>query len=438
MTGSEPGKTGWFGNWQPAPDVRANCGSYLAEEMQALGYRTWGFGKFHTEPRTEPLGFEVHEYSEELWEDEETFLKDDYVAWLRSRSSDFDHIEQVHGERTDMYYAPQLRPQPAELCGENWLATRAVEELQRSGSRPFFGFVSFVQPHPPLAPPVPYNRMFDPDAMPSPVTGDPRIDKVDDYLGWMNYAVYAESISPLQAKQARARYYASITFIDDCIGRILDAVEALPDPDNTVICFFSDHGDFLGDHGAWQKESFFEASARIPMLISWPKSLKAGSRHEGFATLTDLFGLATSASGKAQLRDGHDFLGALRGDAPNRAQVIGMHGQPGTRQFKAMVRKRDWKYLWFANGGYSMLFNVANDPSESACLASRHPDLMESMRRSLFDRLSSEALTRPSLNASGDGLLDFPFEPFERTRIKQFARGISDYGQGPSGFTAGK
>ncbi len=431
MSGCEPGKTGWFGNWQPVPDVRVNCGPYLAESMQALGYRTWGLGKFHTEPRKEPLGFEVHEYSEELWPDEKTFLDDDYVAWLRSKTSDFDHIEQVHGERTDMYYVPQLRPQPGELCGESWLATRAVEELQRSDPRPSFGFVSFVQPHPPLAPPVPYNRLFDPDAMPPPLNGDPLIDTADDYLGWMNHAIYADEISPFQARQARARYHGAITFIDDCIGRILDAVEALPNPDNTIICFFSDHGDFLGDHGAWQKESFFEASARIPMLVSWPKQLQQGARHQGFATITDLFGLATSAAGDLQQRDGHDFLGSLRRTAPERAQVIGMHGQPGSRQFKAMVRERDWKYLWFANGGRSMLFNIAEDPAESMCLSSKHPEVMETMRQSLIHRLASETLTLPALNANGNDLLDFSFEPYERVRIKQFGSGINDFGQVP-------
>ncbi len=184
MTGCEPSKTSWLSNWVPGNSVSQRCGPYLAETLAARGYRTWGLGKFHTEPRLEPLGFEVHERSEELWPSEEEFLGDDYVRWLLARAPAFAHLEQVHGERTDMYYAPQTRAVPAAFSVESWLATRAVEELGRADPRPQFGFVSFITPHPPIAPPIPYNRMFNPDQMPSPVLGDPAIDAADDYLAW--------------------------------------------------------------------------------------------------------------------------------------------------------------------------------------------------------------------------------------------------------------
>lgn len=128
MTGCEPSQTSWLSNWAPAQSARDRCGPYLAETLADRDYRTWGLGKFHTEPRHEPLGFQTHEYSEELWPTEQDFLGDDYVKWLRARAPDFAHIEQVHGERSDMYYVPQLRPMPAALTVESWLATRAVEE----------------------------------------------------------------------------------------------------------------------------------------------------------------------------------------------------------------------------------------------------------------------------------------------------------------------
>ena len=78
---------------------------------------------------------------------------------------------------------------------------RAIEEIARPDARPFFGFVSFVTPHPPIAPPIPYNRLYNPDDMPDPVLGDPAIDAADDYLGWMNHAVWAEEIARPQARQ---------------------------------------------------------------------------------------------------------------------------------------------------------------------------------------------------------------------------------------------
>ncbi len=429
MTGCEPSLTSWLSNWAPAEPVRERCGPYLAETLAARGYRTWGLGKFHTEPRHEPLGFQTHEYSEELWPTEEDFLGDDYVRWLRARSPNFAHLEQVHGERSDMYYVPQLRPMPAELTGEAWLAGRAVEEIGRTDPRPYFGFVSFVTPHPPIAPPIPYNRMFNPDEMPDPILGDPVVDEADDYLAWMNHAVWACDIPPSQARRLRARYLGSIAFIDDCIGRILDAVEARPDADNTLICFFSDHGDHLGDHGAWQKESFFEASCRIPMLVSWPGHLPANTRFGGLAALTDLFGLATTASGAPQLRDGHDLFNTLRSSAPAREALVGMFGTPGTRHFKCMVRQDDWKYIWLANGGRSLLFNLRDDPLESRSLASGAPPALAALRAEAIRVLASRELTQPALEHGP--LKALPFAPFPRIRIKQFARGITDFGQGP-------
>ena len=427
MTGCEPARTGWFQNWAPANDVPSRCGDYLPAVLSGAGYRTWGLGKFHTEPRDEPLGFGLQEYSEELWPSESSYQEDDYVKWLRSRAPQFAHLEQVHGERTDMYYVPQCRAQPAELCSESWLAERAVAELEREDDRPYFGFVSFVQPHPPIAPPVPYNRLFDPEAMPEPIRGNPDVDTADDYLGWMNHAVWAEAISSMQTRQLRARYQGSITFVDDCIGRILDAVERRPDADNTLICFFSDHGDHMGDHGAWQKESFFEASCRVPLLVSWPRQLPTDQKSNELVALTDLFGLATSAAGVADLRDGHDLLGSCQQQIAARDQIIGMFGSPGGRKFKAMVRWRDWKYIWLANGGRELLFNLAAEPDETTNWAEREPTILADLRTRLMAHLQATPTLHPALD--GDRLHALPFESFPRERIKQFARGVTDFGQ---------
>src|SRR5207249_5344047 len=89
---------------------------------------------------------------------------DDYGSWLAHEHPEFDFLEQPMGERSEMYYLPQRSPLPAHLGAEWWAADRAVEEIVKSDdSRPFFGFVSFMGPHPPLAPPIPFNRMYNPD-----------------------------------------------------------------------------------------------------------------------------------------------------------------------------------------------------------------------------------------------------------------------------------
>lgn len=369
-TGFEPPTTRTFSNGLSAAapgqaeTITGRCGPYLAQRMSQLGYRTFGIGKFHAAPWDEPLGFEVHLHSEELYGSPDQRSRDAYASWIASQHPAFDYIEGLMGERTDMYYMPQMSPMPAEITVERWAADRAIEQIRAGGDRPYFGFVSFVGPHPPFAPPIPFNRMYNPDRMPNPVRGDKAADLMDEQIPWMNYLIWAEDINLPHTRVLKARYYGEITYIDDCIGRILDAVEAGPDPDNTLICFFTDHGDMLGDHHAWQKECFYEEACHIPFLLSWPARLAADQRRAALVCLTDLFGIATAAAGAAELREGIDVLGMLDGQAPPRRQVLGYYGEPGTPQFKVMVRRGDWKYIYMANGGRRQLYNLVDDPHE--------------------------------------------------------------------------
>ncbi|MCF7864197.1 MAG: sulfatase-like hydrolase/transferase, partial [Kiritimatiellales bacterium] len=308
-TGCDPSTTLMYGNAyfdQPAPGqprtIEGRCGPYLGKTMKGLGYRTFGIGKFHSNPWDEDLGYDTHLHSEEMYEDSDRRKRDSYASWIAREHPEFDFIEALMGERTEMYYMPQMSPLPAELGVERWAADRAVEQIDACGDDPYFGLVSFIGPHPPCAPPLPFNRIYDPDKMPNPVKGEIQADHYDAFIPFMNFMIWAEDINDSHARVVKARYYAEITYIDDCIGRILDAVEAGDDPDNTLICFFSDHGEHLGDHHAWQKESFFEASSRIPFLLSWPARLPQGSQCGELVSLTDLFGIATSAAGRPELR----------------------------------------------------------------------------------------------------------------------------------------
>jgi choline-sulfatase len=244
----------------------------------------------------------------------------------------------------------------------------------------------------------------------------------------MNYAIWAEDINDSHARVLKARYYGEISYIDDCIGSILDAVEKRGDAENTLICFFADHGDHLGDHTAWQKESFFEASCHIPYLVSWPARLKAGERRRELVCLTDLFGMATTAAGKPEVRQGNDVLGVIAGAAQPRESLYGYHGEPGSPQFKIMVRHGDWKYIWIANGGREQLFNVFTDSRELSNLAGTREDITRQLRGKAV-----LACSRRELQAAldGSGLREFKFAKRPDKRIYQF-----DRSRGVVGFPA--
>jgi arylsulfatase len=438
-TGCEPPTMRIFNNGRAKPvhgqadTIEGRCGPYLAKTMKDLGYRTFGIGKFHSGPWDEDLGYDIHLHSEEMYGSPEQRAGDAYAAWLHREHPEYDHIEALMGERTEMYYMPQMSVQPADCAVEGWAAARAVEQLADDDTRPYFGMVSFIGPHPPFAPPIPFNRMYDPDRMPSPIKGNIETDHMDQQIPWMDDIIWAESINDPHARILKARYYGEISYIDDCLGRILDAVEVRDDADNTVICFFSDHGDHLGDHHAWQKESFFDASARIPFLVSWPARLPQNERRSELVCLTDLFGIATTAAGAPQLREGIDILGAVAGSAELREYVTGYHGLPGTDEFKIMVRGDRWKFIFFSNGGREQLFDLHNDPNELCNLADCKQDIAKRMRQRAI-----VACSQPGAQDALDGkeLKSLPFRKWEwrGERVYQFdnSRGIKGFPEQPA------
>jgi choline-sulfatase len=433
-TGCEPPTTRTFTNQRSLPaagqaeTMEGRCGAYLARTMKRLGYRTFGVGKFHSEPRNEDLGFEVQLYSEELYDRPEDRRHDHFAAWIAKEHPAFDYIEALMGERTEMYYMPQVSPLPAELTVERWAADRAVEQIAKRDARPFFGLVSFVGPHPPFAPPVPFNRMYDPDRMPDPVCGPLAADHLDELLPSRNYMLWADEVDPNRARALKARYYGEITYIDDCLGRILNAVNARSDADNTLICFFTDHGEMLGDHHAWNKETFFEAACRIPLLVSWPKTLPQGGRRDELVCLADLFGIATGAAGATEARQGIDVLGMLRGTVKPRQRLIGYYGEPGTLDFKIMVRARQWKYVFMANGGRQQLFDMQADSQELHNRAADEPAVVRALRQEAM-----AACQAPGMVAAldGDNLRALPLKQFPLQRVYQF-----DRSRGVTGFPA--
>jgi len=435
-TGCDPPTTRIFSNGRSEPvpgqadTLEGRCGDYLARTMSAAGYRTFGVGKFHTFPWNEDVGYESQLHSEELYGSPEQRRGDAYAGWIAREHPDFDYIEALMGERTEMYYMPQVSPLPAHLTVESWTADRAIEALSASDDRPYFGFVSFIGPHPPFAPPVPFNRIYDPDRMPGPVRGDLDVDHLDEQIPFMNRIIWADEINDALTRVLKARYYGEITYIDDCLGKILDAVEAREDADNTVICFFADHGDHLGDHTAWQKESFFDVSARVPFLVSWPDRLPRDVRRDDLVCLTDLFSIATHAAGQPQVRDGVDVLGVLEGSAAPRETLFGYYGEPGTDRFKIMVRSGDWKYIYLANGGREQLFNTAEDPAEVTNRVASDREVADELYRR-----GVQACGHPGASDALDGarLRSLPYTKWKASLVYQFdrSRGVRGFPDHP-------
>lgn len=147
-----------------------------------------------------------------------------------------------------------------------WITDRAVEFLgSRDASRPFFLFVSYLDPHSPSHLAEPYWSMFKADAMPLPATF-----KADPASSSATASNRHEVNDPQIVKAMTAAYFAKVAMIDANVGRLLERLNKAGLDKHTLIVFTADHGNMLGDHNRWFKGVMYEGSARIPLLMKAP------------------------------------------------------------------------------------------------------------------------------------------------------------------------
>lgn len=185
-------------------------------------------------------------------------------------------------------------------------------------------------------------------------------------------------------------YYASISFMDAQVGRVVDTLDRLGLSDNTIIVFTSDHGYHMGEHGLWQKMSLFEGSSRVPLLIVAPGTAGKGtvvktpvSHLDLYPTLTALAGVKAPDSLQGQslipmLNDanavgrGWALTQVSRGGGAKRATVSRDLGSDGKQIFGYSLRTPRWRYTeWDEGNAGRELYDHDNDPEELVNLAGK-------------------------------------------------------------------
>jgi arylsulfatase len=357
--GQYPQRTGLYSN---GPMMDDNDASYVALLGRA-GYRTHAIGKCHFTPERLALrGFQTRLTQEENISDPET---DDYSCYLRDHG--FDYLE-PQGTRSEMYYIPQVSHLPAEAHPTQWVADRSLDFLRetRPSSQPWMLFSSFIHPHPPLAPPKPWHKLYRASLMPFPSV-PPGSDELHT---WVNrhqnrYKYRDQGLDANLVRLIKAYYYATISFVDYQIGRILDELEQRGQLDNTLVLFSSDHGEFLGDLNCFGKRSMHDAASRVPMLARYPGSFAAGHRCARATSLVDAFPTIAAAAGldtRALDLDGED-LGAVASGESDRQRVYSQFASEGRGIY--MVVDQYWKYFYSAADDREFLFDRVTDPHET-------------------------------------------------------------------------
>ncbi len=257
FTGQYPARTGCNNN--NTERNRESAGFY--SQITESGYNSGCVGKMHYlwDPYG-PIGFDKR------WSQEELAAEgDDYMSYIREK---YPWVFDYNGMRSEMYYVPQISQLPPYDHPTQWIGDRSVEFIQsHTPDRPMLLFSSFIHPHPPYAPPAPWQKLYREDPPEPHMPEDP--DSFYDVIG-ERCSLERLQISRQDILRTKNYYYACVSFVDYQVGRIIQALKDKGMYEDTLILFASDHGDMMGDFNAIGKRTMVDASCRVPLIIKYP------------------------------------------------------------------------------------------------------------------------------------------------------------------------
>lgn len=342
------------------------------QAMRDAGYYTTGIGKMHYHPQRALHGFHrvILDESGRIGNPE---FRSDYRAWFWSQAPHLDPDATGVGFND---YPAKAYALPENLHPTHWTAETAVNFLNGyNRPEPFFLKVSFARPHSPYDPPQRFMDKYKDADIPKASVGKwaekfaKRNNDKDD--------IWCGDLGEKQVRSSRQGYYGSISFIDEQIGRILETLEKRGWLEETLIVFTSDHGDMTGDHNLWRKSYPYEASARIPMAMRWPKGMVSTPRGQVIdktVELRDILPTFLDAANSPVSRklDGESLLKLARNPNADWRDAIDLeHGV-------CYSIENNWngftdgktKYIYNAYHGQEQLFDLKKDPGERNDLSS--------------------------------------------------------------------
>jgi arylsulfatase A-like enzyme len=341
----------------------------LPELLRAAGYRTCHYGKWHLAGGAGPCHF-VSPYFRPGW--------DEWRGWENSNEPFATAYSEGDLPR------PLLRMEGYQTDELTDWTLAWLDGLQ--DDRPWFHVMSIEPPHPPCEAPPPYMALY-----------------ADRELAYRpNVAREAESF-PDHDRRLRG-YYAQIANLDDNLGRVLAKLEAKGMLDETMIWYFSDHGDLMGSHGRGQKSRPEEESSGIPLIIRWPGTVPAGAVSEALISVVDFLPTLLGALGLPVPEgvEGADLSRCLADPAAPGAESVLLQYEtsfwpPAPHLTYRGVRRGAWKLVRWLEPGTDQLYDLESDPYEQE---NRIADPACAARRAALDAHLAERL-----DALGDDFL---------------------------------
>ena len=299
--------------------------------------------------------------------------------------------------------------QSAYQVHDEYVCAAAVDTLNRLGvqkrsgqrARPFNVTAGFMLPHPPyVARKDDLGLYWAKMTMPRKTGLDP--DRMHPHLRWWRQQTGIEQVSKEASLRARAAYWGLVTRLDAMIGQILSALEENGLADDTLIVYTSDHGDMLGEHGLWWKHTFYEESAKVPLLMSWPGRILPGQRCSHVVSAVDVTATMVDALGAPALPNacGKSFLGLITHNGNTVdwedlafSEYCTDEYCPEGGCYQRMIRLGAWKLNYY-HGQEPQLFDLHDDPGEQVDRA-RDPacrEIREELTRRVLDGWDPKAI----------------------------------------------
>ncbi len=343
-----------------------------------------------------------------------------YGAWLREHHPGTQHLaDPAHALRRGIAPQSWKSAMPLEAHASTYVGERSEAFLRAHRDRAFCLWASFGDPHHPFRPPAPYCWQFDDADVPPPATRPGelvhkpphhldyhagRIERMEG--GGRNMA--GAFIDEAMTREIHRHTYGMIGLVDETIGRLLATLDELDLADDTVVCFTSDHGDLLGDHGLWNKGPFmYEGLTRVPMLWRWPGGCPPGRATGGLIGLMDIYPTFLDLAGIGlprleqylddpsrcypSLVHGRSLAPLLRGETEQHREQVMIECLSGWRPDLNLrcLRTERWKCTIYPGHAYGELYDLENDPHEFENLwaSAAHRTVRDDLRLAILDEL---------------------------------------------------
>ncbi len=396
MTGMNQWNTGILGMGAGQGRKFVNFPHTLPGELAKAGYHTQGIGKMHFSPQRLLCGFHNTILDESMRKEDPKF-QSDYHQWFeKNKTGDYgpaDHGIPFNSWMSRPFHMPEF------LHPTNWTVNESLKFLEkRDPSKPFFLKMSFARPHSPYDPPQWYYEKYIDKQLPEPYESDWSSDH-NDIKAAKNPNAWHGNVKRHKVMQGRAGYYGSVHHIDHQIGRFLDYMQRRMPVEfkNTMFIFTSDHGDMLGDHYMWRKTYAYEGSARIPLIVKLPDTMKIKQTQicDKPVTLYDILPTVLDAAGVSvpDQTDGMSLMSLIKGEQSSWRDVV--HGEHcacySTDEEMQFVTDGKYKYIWFPRTGKEQFFNLTENRTESINLIndSLYSDEIVKYRNTMIKILSS-------------------------------------------------